>query len=240
MQPITINFNQYCSNDSGMRQSSMGWHGSHLYGGVNPSATSFSMPMRLLEMPPIEAYLSFINGLESPNNRASFVPVLDSSTPPAGIPAKCQLKPLNTLCESLNNEDIPKFTAHSTECISETGSSKGQSSTFVEKKEKSKPTSHREGLLTNETPDILKKYKYEFSYVSSCGPNRKKRIIHCGYAGCSKTFIKAWNFVDHARMHLGERPFACQLCPSRFTQKGNLKKHMKKHLQAEEDERASK
>ena len=58
---------------------------------------------------------------------------------------------------------------------------------------------------------ILKGYKYATSYLPSKGPRRRKRVLHCKYSGCSKQFIKAWNFLDHARMHLGEKPFSCDL-----------------------------
>lgn len=78
---------------------------------------------------------------------------------------------------------------------------------------------------------ILKGYKYDISYIPSKGPRRRKRIIHCGFAGWTKQFIKAWNFLDHARMHTGEKPFEWKVCSTKFTQKGNLKKHMKKHEQ---------
>ena len=105
------------------------------------------------------------------------------------------------------------------------------------KSEISKPTrdeeSGKEGL------EILEGYQHEFSYVSSRGPKRKKRIIHCKYKGCNKQFIKAWNFLDHARMHLGEKPFVCEICDSHFTQKGNLKKHLKKHERSVEHRKTS-
>mmetsp|Transcript_728 Transcript_728/g.860 ORF Transcript_728/g.860 Transcript_728/m.860 type:complete len:276 (-) Transcript_728:57-884(-) len=84
-------------------------------------------------------------------------------------------------------------------------------------------------LLTKETLPILDGYQYELSYMASKGPRRRKRVIHCKYQGCTKHFVKAWNFLDHARMHLGEKPFNCNICHATFTQKGNLKKHMKKH-----------
>lgn len=87
----------------------------------------------------------------------------------------------------------------------------------------------QEELLVTDELYILKGYKYNVHYIPSKGPRRRKRLIHCGYSGCSKQFIKAWNFLDHARMHLGEKPFSCSVCNTRFTQKGNLKKHMKKH-----------
>ncbi|CAI2366617.1 unnamed protein product [Moneuplotes crassus] len=76
---------------------------------------------------------------------------------------------------------------------------------------------------------LLKEYKFSFSYQSSKGPGRRKRFIHCGYGKCDKKFHKAWNFVDHARVHLGIKPYRCSKCEKSFTQKGNLKKHEKTH-----------
>lgn len=78
---------------------------------------------------------------------------------------------------------------------------------------KNKRFSHREELLVKEDEElsILNGYNFSLSYVSSKGPRRRKRIIHCTYPNCSKEFIKAWNFLDHARMHLGEKPFQCNL-----------------------------
>jgi hypothetical protein len=74
---------------------------------------------------------------------------------------------------------------------------------------KNKRFSHREELLIKEDEElsILNGYNFSLSYVSSKGPRRRKRIIHCKHPNCSKEFIKAWNFLDHARMHLGEKPF---------------------------------
>ena len=80
-----------------------------------------------------------------------------------------------------------------------------------------------------ESLPILKDHKYSLRYEPSKGPRRRKRYIICGYDNCRKEFTKAWNFLDHARMHTKEKPFKCSLCESKFTQKGNLVKHMKKH-----------
>ena len=87
----------------------------------------------------------------------------------------------------------------------------------------------REELLRPNEIEVLKGYQYEVDYISSKGPRRKKRVIYWRHPGCSKMFIKAWNFLDHARMHLGEKPFQWTEWNSKFTQKGNLMKHMKKH-----------
>ena len=87
----------------------------------------------------------------------------------------------------------------------------------------------REEKLAQDEIYVLKGYSYETGYIESNGPKRKKRVIYCRYPGWEKIFIKAWNFLDHARMHLGEKPFQCSQWDSKFTQKGNLKKHLKKH-----------
>lgn len=91
----------------------------------------------------------------------------------------------------------------------------------------------REELLRPNEIEVLKGYQYEVDYISSKGPRRKKRVIYWRYPGWSKMFIKAWNFLDHARMHLGEKPFQWTQWNSKFTQKGNLMKHMKKHQMKE-------
>lgn len=66
---------------------------------------------------------------------------------------------------------------------------------------------------------------------------RKFQILKCTFPGCGAEFSKSWNLVDHARSHTGERPFACDLCPMKFTQKGNLNKHRKLHFKGEANSR---
>ena len=82
---------------------------------------------------------------------------------------------------------------------------------------------------TPECLPILEGYNYSISYLPSKGPRRRKRVIYWKHPGWDKYFTKAWNFADHAKMHLGVKPYKWNLCNVKFTQKGNLKKHMKVH-----------
>jgi len=52
----------------------------------------------------------------------------------------------------------------------------------------------------------------------------------CKYEGWEKQFKKAWNALDHMRMHEGIRPYKCRYCDKSFTQKCNFKKHEKRHM----------
>ncbi|CAI2375641.1 unnamed protein product [Moneuplotes crassus] len=83
----------------------------------------------------------------------------------------------------------------------------------------------------SEEISVLKDYQYSVTYIKPRGSKRSKRVINCRYDNCQKFFYKTWNFIDHARMHLGVKPFVCNLCRSCFTQKGNLKTHYKSCIQ---------
>ncbi|XP_066992585.2 zinc finger protein 836 [Anabrus simplex] len=57
--------------------------------------------------------------------------------------------------------------------------------------------------------------------------NRSKKQYKCQY--CSREFFWRSGYIGHLRLHSGERPYKCTLCPKAFTLKGKLNLHMKKH-----------
>lgn len=73
---------------------------------------------------------------------------------------------------------------------------------------------------------------YKYSTITTYDPNKSKDVIEykCGYQGCGKVLQKPWNLLDHVRMHEGVKPYKCQWCGKGFTQKGNLKKHSRQHI----------
>ena len=46
---------------------------------------------------------------------------------------------------------------------------------------------------------------------------------HCTY--CSKVFMDQWSLKRHMRIHTGEKPYKCDICDFRCSQKSNLTNH---------------
>jgi uncharacterized Zn-finger protein len=59
--------------------------------------------------------------------------------------------------------------------------------------------------------------------------NQIKIFYHCLHFDCFKNFDKPQNFLVHLRMHMSIKEYNCSYCSKKFTQKGNMRKHLKKH-----------
>ena len=75
----------------------------------------------------------------------------------------------------------------------------------------------------------LSEYKYGTCYKYNKRSGRNIRYYICQYDNCGRLFNKTWNFIDHVRIHTGDKPFKCDICNRGFAQKGNLNKHKKLH-----------
>lgn len=78
--------------------------------------------------------------------------------------------------------------------------------------------------------ELLKEYEYTTETRQEEGEDEPITVYICKYNNCNKEFTRTWNILDHARMHKGVKPYSCKYCFKSFTQKGNLKKHLKTHL----------
>lgn len=92
----------------------------------------------------------------------------------------------------------------------------------------SNPTELKDNTSSNDKDShkLLQGYRYE---IVSYKKNQVKKSYKWMFPGCSKIFGKTWNFLDHARMHEGIKPFQWDVCLKSFTQHGNLRKHSRQH-----------
>lgn len=70
----------------------------------------------------------------------------------------------------------------------------------------------------------------KLSAYDQAGKEPKDKIFICSYTGCGKKFKRYKSYRVHERsIHLNEKPFRCQLCNKKFTQKSDLAKHTYTH-----------
>lgn len=64
----------------------------------------------------------------------------------------------------------------------------------------------------------------EYFNVQDC----QERLFLCKV--CPYRSFKKWDFMNHIRIHTGEKPFSCPFCPHKSALKNNLRRHiMLKH-----------
>ncbi len=59
------------------------------------------------------------------------------------------------------------------------------------------------------------------------GTKRKRTQHECDV--CEKRFTQAGNLKRHMRIHKNEKPYECEVCDKAFRQSSNLKQHMRIH-----------
>lgn len=77
---------------------------------------------------------------------------------------------------------------------------------------------------------LLDPYKYERITELDSVTHKSKFSYRWKYADWDRYFTKGWNILDHVRMHEDIRPYQCEFCERAFTQRCNLKKHRRRHI----------
>ena len=75
-------------------------------------------------------------------------------------------------------------------------------------------------------------HKFQTMYKHNKNTGRVLRYFIWKYDNCNRKFNKTWNFIDHVRIHTGEKPYKWEVWGKGFTQKGNYNKHKTLHFEA--------
>jgi hypothetical protein len=59
--------------------------------------------------------------------------------------------------------------------------------------------------------DIMDDHPFDVIYVQNPRTGRDIKKLICMLNDCGKVFEKKWNFKDHIRMHLKQKPYSCDL-----------------------------
>lgn len=68
---------------------------------------------------------------------------------------------------------------------------------------------------------------HETIRITSPLSNRVKMRFKCLYNGCNSIFDKSCNLKDHFRKHTRQKPYKCNLCDMKYTQRGSLGRHLR-------------
>lgn len=84
---------------------------------------------------------------------------------------------------------------------------------------------------------LLENYSYE--KITTYDTNKEKEIwiFKCKHDDCDKIVNTPWSLLDHIRMHEGVKPHQCDWWGKTFTQRGNLKKHVRQHINPDVNDR---
>lgn len=77
---------------------------------------------------------------------------------------------------------------------------------------------------------MLENNSYEKITTYDIDKEKEITLYRCKYAGWDKTLNKPWNLLEHVLMHEGVKPHRCDWWGKTFTQRGNLKKHVRQHI----------
>jgi hypothetical protein len=79
--------------------------------------------------------------------------------------------------------------------------------------------------------NIPSSHDYTVYNIQRTSSKRQFKIFTCHFEGCSRVVSTLSKYFAHLRCHTQDKPYECQEvgCGMRFTQQGNLQKHLEIH-----------